>query len=36
MHDTLQRMFRYKAWANEELLTALARLGGESPKPDWP
>jgi uncharacterized damage-inducible protein DinB len=31
MHDTLQRLFRYKAWANEELLTALARLGGESP-----
>jgi uncharacterized damage-inducible protein DinB len=31
MHDTLQRLFRYKAWANEELLIALARLGGESP-----
>jgi hypothetical protein len=31
MHDTLQRLFRYKAWANDELLTALARLGGESP-----
>ena len=30
MHDTLQRLFRYKAWANDELLTALARLGGES------
>lgn len=31
MHDTLQRLFQYKAWANDELLTALARLGGESP-----
>ncbi|GAA0706498.1 DinB family protein [Dokdonella soli] len=31
MHDTLQHLFRYKAWANDELLTALARLGGESP-----
>jgi uncharacterized damage-inducible protein DinB len=30
MHDTLQRLFRYKAWANDELLTALAKLGGES------
>ena len=30
MHDTLQRLFRYKAWANDELLTALAGLGGES------
>jgi len=30
MHDTLQHLFRYKAWANDELLTALARLGGES------
>jgi uncharacterized damage-inducible protein DinB len=27
MHDTLPRLFRYKAWANDELLTALARLG---------
>ena len=27
MHDTLQELFRYKAWANNELLTALARLG---------
>jgi uncharacterized damage-inducible protein DinB len=27
MHDTLQHLFRYKAWANVELLTALARLG---------
>ena len=31
MHDTLQRLFRYKAWANDELLTVLATLGGESP-----
>ena len=31
MHDTLQRLFRYKAWANDELLTALANLGSESP-----
>lgn len=31
MHDTLQRLFRYKAWANDELLTALARLGDPSP-----
>ena len=31
MHDTLQRLFRCKAWANDELLTALAKLGGESP-----
>jgi uncharacterized damage-inducible protein DinB len=31
MHDTLQRLFRYKAWANDELLTALAKLGGKSP-----
>ena len=29
MHDTLQHLFRYKAWANDELLTALAGLGGE-------
>jgi uncharacterized damage-inducible protein DinB len=31
MQDTLQRLFRYKAWANDELLTALAKLGGDSP-----
>ena len=31
MHDTLQHLFRYKAWANDELLTALARLGSQSP-----
>jgi uncharacterized damage-inducible protein DinB len=29
MHDTLQRLFRYKAWADDELLTALAKLGEE-------
>jgi uncharacterized damage-inducible protein DinB len=26
MHDTLKRLFHYKAWANEELLCALSRL----------
>lgn len=31
MRDTLQRLFHYKAWANDELLTALAKLGRESP-----
>ena len=31
MNDTLQRLFRYKASANDELLTALAKLGAESP-----
>ena len=31
MHDTLQHLFRYKAWANDELLSELARLGSESP-----
>lgn len=31
MHDTLERLYRYKAWANDELLTALTRLGTESP-----
>ncbi|MGC1547332.1 MAG: DinB family protein [Rhodanobacter sp.] len=31
MHDTLQHLFRCKAWANDELLSSLARLGGESP-----
>jgi uncharacterized damage-inducible protein DinB len=29
-HDTLQRLFRYKASADDELLTALAQLGAES------
>jgi uncharacterized damage-inducible protein DinB len=31
MHDTLQRLFLYKAWANDELLTALAKLDAEVP-----
>ena len=31
MDNTLQRLFRYKAWANDELLTALAKLGGAAP-----
>ena len=31
MQETLQRLFQYKAWANDELLDALAKLGGESP-----
>ncbi|HEY8949945.1 MAG TPA: DinB family protein [Rhizomicrobium sp.] len=31
MRDTLQRLFHYKAWANDELLTALAKLGSDSP-----
>ena len=31
MHETLQRLFRHKAWANDQLLNALAGLGGESP-----
>ena len=31
MKDTLQCLFRYKAWANDELLTALAKLGADSP-----
>lgn len=31
MNDTLLRLFRYKAWANDELLTALMGFGGESP-----
>ncbi len=32
-HDmqTLQYLFQYKAWANDELLNALAELGAESP-----
>jgi uncharacterized damage-inducible protein DinB len=30
-NSTLQRLFQFKAWANDELLTALTRLGGESP-----
>jgi uncharacterized damage-inducible protein DinB len=31
MHDAMQRLFRYKACANNELLTVLAGLGGRSP-----
>ncbi|HTO56748.1 MAG TPA: hypothetical protein VMJ74_03085, partial [Pseudomonadales bacterium] len=31
MMDTLRRLFRYKAWANDELLATLATLGGDSP-----
>ncbi|HWA31041.1 MAG TPA: DinB family protein [Rhizomicrobium sp.] len=31
MQDTLLRLFRYKAWANDALLNTLAKLGGESP-----
>jgi uncharacterized damage-inducible protein DinB len=31
MHETMQRLFRYKAWANDALLTALAGLGGDAP-----
>jgi uncharacterized damage-inducible protein DinB len=34
MRDTMQRLFRYKAWANDALLNALAELGGESPITD--
>lgn len=30
MQHTLQRLFQYKAWANDELLTALERLGEDS------
>lgn len=31
MDDTMHHLFRYKAWANGQLLTALARLGESSP-----
>jgi uncharacterized damage-inducible protein DinB len=31
MSNTLQSLFQYKAWANDELLTALAKLGADSP-----
>ena len=31
MLDLLKRLFRYKAWANDELLTALAKLGDGAP-----
>ncbi len=30
MHATLQNLFGYKAWANDQLLSALAKLGRES------
>lgn len=30
MHETLQRLFRYKAWADAELLKELARFGDNS------
>ena len=30
-HHTLQRLFRYKAWANDELLRRLETLGAGSP-----
>lgn len=31
MNGTLSHLFQYKAWANDHLLTALARLGNDSP-----
>ncbi|CAN7703421.1 DinB family protein [Variovorax paradoxus] len=31
MHDTLHRLFSFKAWADDQLLTALAGLGDHSP-----
>jgi uncharacterized damage-inducible protein DinB len=31
MHDLLNRLFAYKAWADDALLTALAKLGHDSP-----
>lgn len=31
MKDTLRRLFEYKAWADDELLSALAKLGADSP-----
>lgn len=34
MGSTLQNLFRYKAWANDELLTALSKLGARSPVTD--
>ncbi len=30
MQETLRRLFEYKAWANNELLDALSKLGSES------
>lgn len=34
MTAILRNLFRYKAWANDELLTALSNLGGRSPVTD--
>ena len=34
MNSTLQNLFRYKAWANDELLTALSNLGAPFPLTD--
>ena len=31
MKETLHYLFQFKAWANDELLTTLAKLGAESP-----
>lgn len=31
MHNTLQYLFEYKAWANDELLIALSKLEADSP-----
>lgn len=31
MKATLQSLFRYKAWTDDELLTALAKLGADAP-----
>lgn len=31
MHETLKRLFHYKAWANDALLKALGQLGDEHP-----
>src|SRR5437868_9302521 len=31
MQDTLLRLFRHKAWANDQLLTALAEIGAQAP-----
>src|SRR4051812_45730296 len=31
MHHSFKRLFAYKAWADDALLTALARLGDDSP-----
>ncbi len=30
MHSTLPHLFQYKAWANDELLTTLAKLDGDA------